>query len=92
MTDTTVVGHTPGPWRVERPFQEPGVYVSAPTTELVAKMFAPDRPEQMEANARLIAAAPEMLHVLRYLAAQSRGHSPDAMVRIRDVIAKATGQ
>lgn len=54
--------HSPGPWLVEHPHREPGVYVGAANTALVAKLYpGDDGLEQTEANAALIAAAPELL-------------------------------
>jgi len=60
--------HTPGYWNVEHPYGEPGVYVAGPNTGLIAKLYEPDRgmfnidrPVSIEANARLIAAAPDLL-------------------------------
>lgn len=47
-------------WEVEHPFREPGVYVSDQNTALIAKLHGPDA----EANARLIAAAPDLLAAL----------------------------
>jgi len=65
--------HTPGPWAVERPYGEPGMYVAAPSSALVCKLYpvdgryVADQLESVEANARLIAAAPELLAALRGL-------------------------
>jgi hypothetical protein len=66
--------HTPGPWRVESPFGEPGLFVAAPSSALVCRLYpvddryVRDQKESIEANARLIAAAPELLEALRPLA------------------------
>ena len=38
----THTAHTPTPWNVERPFQEPGVYIAGPNTGLIAKLYEPD--------------------------------------------------
>lgn len=55
--------HTPGPWFAERPYKEPGLYVTAaPNTALIARVW-----NDNEANARLIAAAPELLKALERL-------------------------
>ena len=95
--------HTPGPWHVEHPFQEEGVYVSTKSTALVAKLYEPDkyawhgdRVESIEANARLIASAPELLEALLALYHVS-ADLPDgkayaeAAEQARAAIAKATG-
>ena len=34
--------HTPEPWNLERPFEEPGVYIAGPNTGLIAKLYEPD--------------------------------------------------
>lgn len=67
---TTQTAHTPGPWTIERPFGEPGVYIQCPTSALVAKCYEPDpntfnvdRRCSIDANARLIAAAPALAAV-----------------------------
>jgi hypothetical protein len=66
--------HTPGQWNVERPFGEPGVYISGPNTGLIAKLYPPDQNlfngdklVSIEKNAALIAAAPEMFEMLRQM-------------------------
>lgn len=86
------VGHTAGPWRVS----VDGVRVFSTTrTEWMVADCAPlgACPANMEANARLIAAAPELLEALeRLIAAHDRG-PPGHMVWAagRDAIAKAKG-
>lgn len=58
-TTTTETKHTPGPWYVEQPYQEPGAYIACKwTTALVCKMFkaADCSAEQVEANASRIVA------------------------------------
>lgn len=64
--------HAPGPWNVERPYQEPGVYVAMPNTGLVCRLYKPDagmfvgdKTVTIDANAALIAAAPELLAACR---------------------------
>lgn len=52
---------TEGFWNVERPYGEPGVYIAGPDTSLVAKVW--DNENTM-GNAKLIAAAPELLDAL----------------------------
>jgi hypothetical protein len=67
--------HTPGPWRYHlgrgaNPrfhIQDVGGYQIASTTELVRHKQAHEENEAREANARLIAAAPELLEALTAL-------------------------
>lgn len=60
------MSHTPGPWTIERPYQEPGLFVSAAdprrTNPLICRV---KDTEEGEANARLIAEAPAMLAALQ---------------------------
>ena len=51
-------GHTPGPWEVR------GIGVHAPGLRTVASLTCGDYPER-SANARLIAAAPELLSFIK---------------------------
>ena len=57
--------HTPGPWKVEE--DESGLYISmeplAGTDEYLA-IYASPNPDQRQADARLIAAAPALLAAL----------------------------
>ena len=79
--------HTPGPWAISD--YKDGRYSIVIDNEGfdVAKV---DYPNQ-EANALLIAAAPELLEALK-LAKQIIGHPDDMASKfISDVIAKATG-
>ena len=61
-----------GPWHVEHPYDEPGTYISNASTALIARVYEdgsdgwPFKPCG-EANARLIAAAPELLAMVRDL-------------------------
>jgi hypothetical protein len=85
--------HTPGPWHVEHPYGEEGTYISSPDTTLVAKVYN-------ERDAKLLAAAEEMLEQLTQLAASftywmPRYGDPGAvdsqlMQNVRAAIAKAT--
>jgi hypothetical protein len=69
--------HTPGPWEIERPFEEDGLYVSSESTALICEVMEhsghgtplqnEEAEEMDEANARLIAAAPDLLEALQYL-------------------------
>jgi hypothetical protein len=51
--------HTPGPWHV--PDRDSGVTVNAGRDAIVAEVYAVDVGTTQMANARLIAAAPELL-------------------------------
>ncbi len=102
VMDTQKQGHTPGPWTMRREFgtiadvvDENGGVVAIPwhgqkdkTPALVANPIC-------EANARLIAAAPELLEALKELAALSKfdpanfGPRTDKALR---TIAKAEGR
>jgi len=66
--------HTPGPWRAERMDIWPGV--KTPGSALVAQVHFREDQEEGEANARLIAAAPELLAAIQPL---------------RDALARAVG-
>lgn len=61
--------HTPGPWTVEQCEQFPSLakIVGPQRVELELSAFALSEQEEMS-NARLIAAAPEMLEALRAVA------------------------
>ncbi|WON88696.1 hypothetical protein [Delftia sp. UGAL515B_04] len=85
---------TPGPWKVSfSRFSR----VTAENGALIAKCEKLDSLTNLEANARLIAAAPELLEALRKLAdAYERLKPPgypllDPEKQARAVIAKATG-
>ena len=101
MTDTQ---HTPGPWVIDRnPVEHLGFTIGVPASEAmppasqrhIGNVF-------YAANARLIAAAPELLAALQDLAEEAarsvypQPDKPDSawakLVRARAAIAKATGQ
>lgn len=91
--------HTPGPWRTKREGFST-IYVEAPigggwVQEIAACGPTNDGSAQQEANARLIAAAPEMLEALRNICdeqdAQQGYASLAAYDQARAIIAKATG-
>lgn len=60
--------HTPGPWAIEKPFQEIGLYVTAAnprrTNPLICYLSELPGKDEAQANARLIAAAPQLLEAL----------------------------
>ena len=81
--------HTPGPWLVtEDPIY--GARIDAPGSFCVAKTIPNDMPiKQKLANARLIAAAPDLLDACRAALYALKGREHDGF--LRDAIAKATG-
>jgi len=91
--------HTPGPWRLERTTGgHPAVIGSAPLHPrggLVAELVAVG-----QSDARLIAAAPDLLAALREVAEATSGTSADALGQLVDLmrdtaraaIAKAEGR
>jgi hypothetical protein len=92
------IKHTPGPWRMTATGLSR--YIDAPirpgVLQEVAWCGATEEPGQMEANARLISAAPELLAALRFFVEHPgvwQLCTPDskAMELSRAAIAKATG-
>lgn len=95
---------TPGPWFINR--SEMGIHkyvearIGGGMIQEVACCGPTELHEQSDANARLIAAAPELLHVAQMVYDaemdwRSEGHQsiPDyALETIRAAIAKATGE
>ncbi len=82
MTDRA---HTPGPWTRENDGIWAGYESDAPT--LVALDFP------YEADARLAAAAPDMLEALEHIALQGDIGDPSAMIDIaRAALSKALGE
>lgn len=93
------VKHTPGPWTINtagsakagQSFKITEIYVYAPNTQddtaICAEIINPVTQEPSEANARLIAAAPELLEALIDLV---DGYSMGGANRARAAIAKAT--
>ena len=94
--------HTPGPWTVTRSKMETdGAFdyaISADGVLVLAEVFGRDAKggwPPSEANARLIAAAPEMLAALRQMVVNSKGDRKeyrDCHKKALAAIAKATGE
>jgi hypothetical protein len=85
--------HTPGPWKVHTEGKKTGIL----TSDNVDHVATVHNLYRQEANARLIAAAPELLEALAVFLAQYASHStdPDREARpeiklARAAIAKAT--
>lgn len=62
---------SPGPYYEEKPYQEPGVYISGPNTGLICKLYPPDdhlfngdTKVTIEGTARLLKSAPALLEAL----------------------------
>lgn len=97
--------HTPGPWAVKSSDLPGGyLYIISPSyrketdAEHVVCSLRRWRRPSPEDNARLIAAAPELLSALRELVSYDEGSSEqgsygyDLLARCRAAIAKATGR
>jgi len=97
--------HTPGPWRLHqwsKAAGNPGVYsrVSANRDDAgdidVCRFdLFPDADDEHEANAKLIAAAPDMLEslqaTLKYLECYASPEANELWSKVGEAIAKATG-
>ena len=91
--------HTPGPWRFYTEPQPNGCPIVGNGRGLMLAMLAhsvnyPDQRDEANANARLIAAAPELLEALIELAdcgAEAWGEDRPCVRIARAAIAKATG-
>lgn len=91
--------HTPGPWTTDHkdhdaPHQD--IKIKAGNHHTICTVWIDDAPVRdfnamQEANARLIAAAPELLETLEYLARRPT-QSNQWLDEVLEVIAKATGQ
>lgn len=96
-------GHTPGPWAFDGSHRIDALQFRVPSPHKIKNDDGTERefmlglvalpygcePGAVEANARLIAAAPEMLQALREL--QANPNDPRAHRSALDAIAKATG-
>jgi len=85
---------TPGPWEISKWTKRFAIEASSDNYRgLMCEVHREDfDPETAEANARLIAAAPEMLEMLKNIAAGRYDGAPDtARMRARSIVAKATG-
>lgn len=85
--------HTPGPWRANSSWIEgPQMALRVAAVDWPVRGSAPKSKDEAKANARLIAAAPEMLEALKACADKlaSLGWSQEE-IAARAAIAKATG-
>lgn len=88
--------HTPGPWEVGPMNGKPSViYADDYDAPVIAQMaeWIPDAAKQQEANARLIAAAPELLQALQNLVSDIDDGTVygQRLAQAHAAIAKATG-
>lgn len=86
--------HTPGPWNWHGPYMTGGYKVSAlnerDQLQFRCYLEPSESPETVEANARLIATAPELLEALREIA--TGNYERGTMIGFaRAAIAKAAG-
>lgn len=90
--------HAPGPWMVQRYTNHYGFSVFADGKCIAERWYEIEQEEykaaEIRANARLIAAAPDLLGALENLAiAVSMGWDTDGVMEVaRDAIAKAKGE
>jgi hypothetical protein len=82
--------HTPGPWRVSNP-QSPECALVITDDLTIARAYVGDKaPATANANAHLIAAAPDLLAALKYLL--ELGGDDDRRIAAEAAIAKAEGR
>lgn len=92
--------HTPGPWETDKadhdvPYQDIKIKAARRTVCTVWIDDAPchDFNAEQDANARLIASAPELLAALRLFSGDNSTHTEvERIAAARAVIAKATGE
>ena len=98
--------YTPGPWAINtagsakagQPFKVTEIYVYAPDTQddvaICADVIDPVTQAPSEANARLIAAAPDLLEILIDFASSPyiAAHHPKRLAKALAAIAKAEGE
>lgn len=95
--------HTPGPWQVNRKYKmSVETCADGQGINLIAECSDPDgfrTSGEDQANARLIAAAPELLAALEVITAcvdrnggSVRTITPEAIIQARAAIAKARGE
>ena len=93
--------HTPGPWEAVEGNAHHGPFVTDIGDRTICDLYTLDgadrpavfRPEEAEANARLIAAAPDLLAALEELCLAPNKHRPEEYWEdARAAIAKAKGE
>jgi hypothetical protein len=105
MTTTSKATHTAGPWKIGRTSKTHNAPVRYWETSVFNRIIgvtatgSGGTQEEAEANARLIAAAPEMLEALEdveskivdYEAGRINWRPDDFLMRVREAITKARG-
>ena len=92
------MAHTPGPWKTTLAYDDPAVvdYDGKMIATAVMDVDMPSELDEVVANARLIAAAPELLAVLERCNNRwddaDEDDNPSLGRAIRAAIAKATGK
>jgi hypothetical protein len=90
--------HTRGPWFVDFYTDTGGfhIYVDAPHATVCSRGPWNHRKDEIEANARLIAVAPELLDGLRFMQmlfeCELKAFDREKVEWIREILAKATGE
>ncbi len=87
--------HTPGPWQIEdcTPGESTGLRFEVGTKDSVIARTT-DGWKEAHANARLIAAAPELLAQCKFLERMlvtTGHHSSNRLAKLREVLAKVEG-
>lgn len=100
---TTPLGHTPGPWKIDRSFPRQLPFGISQQNEphkgvLTSMAFCKKTTDEAAANASLIAAAPDLLAALEWIASQERYTFAECTLaeeiidRARAAIKKARGE
>jgi hypothetical protein len=92
----STTAHTPGPWRLDVPEPDGEIIVMDEQDVSIDTIWKQplDPSEWVEANARLIAAAPELLEALeavQQITSEGNNLVDDDLAWIRSAIAKAKG-
>ena len=88
------MAHTPAPWTIEEygDDETPNLVIHKDSETRICFMATPGShgdPAIIEANAHLIAAAPEMFALLKRMATSYQGYIPDFVEAVHSVIDKA---
>lgn len=92
--------HTPGPWAIDWNIGRLDIHSSGPLIATVPRNVRDDEADRVaQQNARLIAAAPELLSALQAIVTSLADHDDEGMIEhaeqmvtARAAIAKATGK